>query len=182
LTGHTPHSSAGPIIIETPALIKKRFIKNIELKGLLNFEAKNNDYILELAKKIVKNENIDPINIENIKDLKKLYKENDNDLTIITNYLVEKIDNLITSNKNNKIGRVIPWISKYEAKFIKMFNNNDHSYSLKDFININNTSYETARKSMDKLVLKELYTKEKIGKKFIYKPTDKLIKIIKGGV
>lgn len=168
-------------IVETPALIKKRFIKNIELKGILNINVENNDYILAIAKAIAKGEDVEGVNIPHASKLREIYLQNGKDLTIITNYLTEKINDVVVKTTSNEIEKVMPELSKNEVQFIKKFNGRNLNYSINDFQEQNKTSYETARKSLDKLSELKLYIKQKIGKKFVYSPTDKLLILMKGG-
>ena len=168
-------------LVETPNLVKKRFIKNIELKGLLQIEVPESDYILHIAKQIVKGEKIDGINIPNVKELKELYLKNEKDLTIVTNYLTMNIDKFIAKQDEDQLSKKLPELSKYELKYIHQFHDKNLNYTINHFQELNNTSYETSRKSLEKLKDLSLYTKEKIGKKFVYKPTDKLVQIMKGG-
>lgn len=166
-------------IVETPILIKKRFIKNVELSKSLNLKVEDNDFILSFAIAIANGKNIKHINKEKERLLQDIYKENNNDLTIITTYLINELN--VSNNKSNDIRKLLPGLSNNEIKFIK--NNNDirYNYSLQDFQALNKSSYETARKSLEKLANLELYLKEKVGKKFIYKPSNKLITLVKGG-
>lgn len=168
-------------IVETPHLIKKRFIKNIELKGLLDIKVENNDYILAIAKAIAQGESIGGIKIPQADKLRDIYLANNKDLTIITNYLTEKIDEIIKVGSTDSLDKVFPELSKFEVKFIRKFNAKNLSYSISDFQEQNKTSYETARKALDKLTELKLYIKQKVGKKFVYMPTDKLITVVKGG-
>lgn len=168
-------------LVETPNLVKKRFIKNIELKGLLQIEVPESDYILHIAKQIVKGEKIDGISIPNIKELKELYLRNEKDLTIVTNYLTLNIDKFIERQDEEMLSKKLPELSKHELKYIHEFHDKNLNYTISHFQELNNTSYETSRKSLEKLKDLSLYSKVKIGKKFVYKPTDKLVQIMKGG-
>lgn len=168
-------------ITETPHLIKKRFVKNVELKGAFDLKAENNDFILEIAKRIAKGEEIEGFKVPNAEKLKELYLQNGKDLTIITNYLTEKIDDFITPASAKEIDKLMPELSRNEINFIKKYNGRNLNYSINDFQMQNKTSYETARKSLDKLTELKLYLKQKIGKKFVYSPTDKLLTLVKGG-
>lgn len=168
-------------LVETPNLVKKRFIKNIELKGLLQIDVPDNDFILHIAKCIVKDEQVEGIKIPNTKELKELYEKNEKDLTIVTNYLTTNIDKYITRSDQDDIAKQLPELSRYELTFIDKFNDTNHNYTISDFQTLNNTSYETSRKSLEKLKDLSLYSKQKVGKKFIYKPTARLIQIMKGG-
>lgn len=62
-----------------------------------------------------------------------------------------------------------PDLSKKQILFYVQNSNNLFFYSVKDFQNQFGTSYETARYSMEKLVKKGFYKKEKVGKKYVYK-------------
>lgn len=168
-------------LVETPNLIKKRFIKNIELKGLLQIQVPDNDFILHIAKCIVKGDEVPGLKIPQTKELKELYENNEKDLTIVTNYLTINIDKYLTKSNHDGISKQLPELSKYEISFIDKFNDINHNYTIHDFQDLNKTSYETSRKSLEKLKELSLYSKQKVGKKFIYKPTDKLQQIMKGG-
>ena len=37
-------------LVETPLLVKKRYEKNVEIKGVIKFDFKTYDYILEITK------------------------------------------------------------------------------------------------------------------------------------
>ena len=169
-------------LIETPKLVKKRFIKNVEIKNVFNLKSKDNDFILDLAKSFVINKLPDNIYIPDREKLIKLYKENDKDLTLITNYLSNRIEEFYKQENQAEIKNLCPELSSYEISFIKECNTLNLAYSLNDFISLNATSYETARKSMEKLKMMNLYSKEKISKKFIFRPTSKLLEIIRGGI
>lgn len=170
-------------IIETPSLIKKRFIKNIELKGLFDFEAENNDYILEIAKLIVANKEVKGLKIPNNDILIKKYVDNNKDLTIITNYIVKNIDSLLVIEKDGvgNLEQRIPELTKLDVAFIVSCNNSNLNYTISDYQEVNKCSYETGRKACDKFVELDLFIKKKVGKKFVYKPTDKLQLLVKGG-
>lgn len=170
-------------IIETPSLIKKRFIKNIELKGIFDFKAENNDYILEIAKLVVANKEIKGLRIPNHDILIKKYVDNNRDLTIITNYIVKNIDSLLVIEKDDvgNLEQKIPELTKLDVAFIATCNKPNLSYTIGDYQEVNNCSYETGRKACDKFVELKLFEKKKIGKKFVYKPTEKLQLLVKGG-
>ncbi|NQZ66360.1 MAG: hypothetical protein HRT99_04085, partial [Mycoplasmatales bacterium] len=108
------------------------------------------------------------------------YKENNNDLTIITNWLVLNIKEILNYGTNKMIFDM-PELSKNNINFIQTFNKEKQSYSINDYIKLVKCSYETGRKSLEKLVKLDLYRKNKLGKKFVYKPTKKLKNILKGG-
>lgn len=72
-------------IVETPQLVRKRYAKNVEIKEMMDIEAPNYDYILAIAKKIVLGENILKLDKKVSDSLNNKYKDNKNDLTIITN-------------------------------------------------------------------------------------------------
>lgn len=169
-------------IVETPTLVKKRFTKNIELKGRINIQAENFDFILELAKEIVRGKDVNGIELTERKKLVKAFKDNQNDLTIITEFLTNNFEKLVQDEKieQGTIEHTYPWMSKYDINFVKNYNNHRMSYSISDFQILNNCSYETSRKSLEKLEDKKLYEKIKIGKKFVYRPTEKLQTMIGG--
>ena len=168
-------------LVETPKLVKNRFIKNIELKDTFDFEAPDHDLILHLAKMIVKGEKIDRLNLEDRDKLIALYKENKNDLTIVTTYLSQNIEKLLENKKVKNLDQKMPELTKYEIAFIKNNNDLDLTYSINDFQNQNKTSYETSRKALEKLANLSLFNKDKVGKKFVYRPTKQLRQILKGG-
>ena len=170
-------------IVETPTLIKKRYSKNVELKGRIDIEAEDNDYILEIAKDMVNGtgKEIKLLEEEKNKLLEK-YKNNNNDLTIITSYIIRNIPKIINLQDQNKIQNLIPELNDNDSIFLKNANNINMYYSIKDYQDITSCSYETGRKSLDKLVELELFKKRKVGKKFVYKPTTEItITNIKGG-
>ena len=167
-------------IVETPALIKKRFSKNVELKGVLDFEVDNNDFILELALMIVKNNELKGLSKQEIQTILDKYKSNGNDLTIITNYLTNNVDKLIITTDVDDIGKLFPSLTKGDVEFIKKSNNINLNYSLSDYQEIKGCSYETARQALVRLSELKLYVKAKVGKKFVYKPTSKISEIMKG--
>lgn len=167
-------------LVESPSLIKKRFIKNVELKGMFDFE--DPDYILEIAKSIVLDKEVKGIKIPESKRLKELYVKNDKDLTIITNFLSEyKFENQEVKTQDVELNKILPELSRNEIGFITTHNIKELKYSINDFQEKFTSSYETARKSLDKLFGLKLYTKQKVGKKFVYSPTEKLITLTKGG-
>lgn len=167
-------------IVETPSLVKKRFSKNVELKGLVDIKAPNNDYILEIAKSIVKDEEVFGLDESTINGLKAKYLENGKDLTIVTNYLTNNFDRLIKVKPSENLVHSLPELTKYDVEFINEFNDLKMNYSISDYQSITDSSYETGRKSMDKLVSMKLYIKTKVGKKFVYRPTEKLKALLKG--
>lgn len=168
-------------IVETPSLVKKRYTKNIEIKGKIEIEAENHDYILEIAKEIVKGHDVKGISLSERDELIKQFKDNMNDLTIVTEYLTKNIDKLLVEeNESKAIEHTYPGLSKYDVNFINNFNNQSMSYSISDYQKLNDCSYETSRKSLEKLEELKLYEKVKVGKKFVYKPTNNLIKLTGG--
>lgn len=168
-------------IVETPTLVKKRFTKNIELKGKIQMEAENYDYILEIAKELVRGKDISGIILSERKKLIKAFKENQNDLTIITEFLINNFEKLVQDDgARDTLEHIYPWMSRYDINFVKNYNNRKMNYSINDFQTLNNCSYETSRKSMEKLEENKLYEKIKVGKKFVYRPTEKLQTMIGG--
>lgn len=167
-------------IVETPQLVRKRYAKNVEIKEMMDIEAPNYDYILAIAKKIVLGENILKLDKKVSDSLNNKYKDNKNDLTIITNWLVMNVDKIL-KNKIETISFDIPELSKNDMKFINKYNKINQNYSINEYINLIKCSYETGRRALEKLTNLKLYVKTKLGKKFVYKPTNKLIQIKKGG-
>ncbi len=167
-------------IVETPSLVKKRFSKNVELKGKVNIEAKDNDFILELALEIIKNKKISGLSKKEIDSILLKYESNNKDLTIITNYLTNNSEKLYEQEEEKDLTKIYPTLRKSDLKFLNTCNKIRLNYSLSDYISKNKCSYETARIAMERLVELELYEKSKVGKKFIYKPTIKLEEIMKG--
>ena len=165
-------------LVETPDLVKKRYEKNVEIKGAVKFEFKTYDYILEIAKHIVTGQNFEWIDMEKIKPVLKRYFEG-KDLTLITSYLVENINQLIVS-KEHELIYDIPELTKSDLKFIKKFNLKNQQYSINEYTKLNDSSYETGRKALERLTMLNLYKKMKLGKKFIYTPTEKLTVMMKG--
>lgn len=167
-------------LVETPKLVKKRYSKNVEIKEKLNIEAKDNDFILEIAKRIVKDNKKYKLNEKDYKILIKKFEENEKDLTIITDWIIENI-NLFIQNQQleDSILKIIPHLSKKDLNFIFKYSNKNSYCSIEKYLKINQTSYETGRKSMERMTKYNIFTKEKVGKKFIYKPTKKIIELIK---
>lgn len=168
-------------IVETPTLVKKRYVKNVELKGLVEIESQEHDYILELAKNLVNGNKVEGIDSQTQENIIKKYIDNEKDLTIVTNYLANNIDKITFIDKAGDIESLFPELSKKDREFITKANNKNLNYTIQKYQEITNSSYETGRKSLDKLTELQLFSKQKIGKKFIYKPTDKLEAIMKGG-
>lgn len=167
-------------IVETPKLVKRRYEKNVELKGILDIKAENHDYILALALMIVKGEEIPGISRSMCESINKKYKENMGDLTIITNWLVDNVEN-ITRKESGDIAHIIPELNVKDMNFIEKYNRPNEHYSIKEYLDLNGSSYETGRRALDKMANLKLYIKTKLGKKFVYKPTQKLANLVKGG-
>lgn len=167
-------------IVETPKLVKQRYEKNVEIKGLVNVETQNHDYILALALKIVKGEKIDGITKKEFSNINKKYNENGRDLTIITIWLVKNINDIINLTTGD-IAFELPELNKKDLKFINNFNKPNRQYSINEYTTLNSSSYETGRKALERMTNLKLYIKTKLGKKYVYKPTTKLINITKGG-
>jgi uncharacterized protein related to proFAR isomerase len=72
-------------LTETPKLLKKRYCKNVEIKNLLDIEAEDNDFILEIAKTIIKENKTFEINQKKYEIILNKYLKNNKDLTIVTN-------------------------------------------------------------------------------------------------
>lgn len=167
-------------IVETPNLVKKRFSKNVEIKGRLDIAAEDNDYILALAISLVKGNDVKGLDAQSRKSIIKKYEDNAHDLTIITNWLVENIDKVIETDIED-LSYEMPELNLNDINFINQFNKENQHYSINDYLKINKTSYETGRKALEKMSSLKLYMKTKLGKKFVYKPTSKLVNITKGG-
>lgn len=167
-------------IVETPSLVKKRYSKNVEIKGKVSIDADDNDFILALALKLVRGENIKGIDSHTRESINKKYNQNACDLTIITNWLVENIDKVVETEIDD-LAYEMPELNLNDMKFINQFNKENQHYSISDYLKINETSYETGRRALEKMSDLKLYIKTKLGKKFVYKPTSKLINIMKGG-
>ena len=167
-------------IVETPSLVKKRFNKNIDIKDKIDFIPKSNDYLLEIAIAIVKNKLKFKIDAKIKKRLLDLFYKNNKDMTIITNYLTNNIEALLKIDPEKQITKIAPQLSKKETRFINKYHQINHNYDLNDFIELNRSSYETARRSLEKLASLKFYSKSKVGRKFIYKPTKKIFQIMKG--
>ncbi|CAM9139298.1 hypothetical protein [Mycoplasma todarodis] len=170
-------------MVETPELIKKRYAKNVEISNKLDIDVIDYDYITEIAKLLVAQRET-PIKIPD--DKKKYilseFKEEGNDLTLVTNWLIKEIDNFFVKEKDVDLRRMIPELSKKDESFIKSYNERTKSYSIDDYIKHVSCSYETARSSLERLTELELFIKDKQGKRFVFKPTEKLENIMKGGI
>ena len=168
-------------IVETPSLVKKRYVKNVELKGLVEVESEDHDYILELAKSLVNGRKIEGIDSKTHELIIKKYTDNERDLTIVTNYLANNANKIVVIDNSSDLSSVFPELSKKDITFINNANNKNLNYTIQKYQEVTGSSYETGRKSLDKLTDLKLFLKQKIGKKFVYKPTDKLEAIMKGG-
>ncbi|WP_131599319.1 hypothetical protein [Mycoplasma marinum] len=170
-------------MIETPELVKKRYIKNVELASKLNIEADDNDFITEIAKRLVSKQDL-PFEVpkDKYKIILKQFQDDGNDLTIITSWLINEIDNFIHDNTHMDLRRMIPELSKKDEKFIMAYNETTKFYSIEDYIKFVSCSYETARSSLERLAGLNLFKKDKQGKRFVFKPTIKLQNIMKGGM
>jgi hypothetical protein len=62
-----------------------------------------------------------------------------------------------------------PELSRREARFLVSHNSKGEKYTIQDFMKYTNSSYETGRYSLENLVKLGFYTKEKVGKKYMYK-------------
>jgi predicted transcriptional regulator len=69
----------------------------------------------------------------------------------------------------DKIMKKDPELSEREARFYISHNHENESYTIQDFMKYTNSSYETSRYSLEHLTKMGYYTKEKVGKKFVYK-------------
>ena len=167
-------------IVETPSLVKKRFAMNVELKGNIEIEADDNDFILKMAIQIIKKNKLQGLSKKEIELLVKKYEANGKDLTIITNYLINNSEKLYTKEVKTDLTKKYPNLKLSDIKFMNKSNDKELNYSLNDYTEINDCSYETSRQALERLIKLELYIKSKVGKKFIYKPTDKLEEIMKG--
>ncbi len=170
-------------MVETPDLIKKRYAKNVEISNKMNIEVIDYDYITELAKLIVSNQDI-PIKIPKKKkeNILKVFKEEGNDLTLVTEWLINEIDDFFITERDVDLRRMIPELSKKDESFIKIYNERTEAYSIEDYIKHVSCSYETARSSLERLTELNLFIKDKQGKRFVFRPTEKLENIMKGGV
>ena len=168
-------------IVETPKLVKKRWNKNFEIKGMIP-KQESNDLILELSKLIVINKDNLNIPAQVRKSIFKKYIDNAKDLTIISTWLIENINDYIRNTPSGDIHHLFPELSEKDQIFLMKYNNPQLSYSIKDYKDLNNTSYETSRKALERMAQLKFYEKTKISKKFVYKPTQLLEETIKGGI
>ncbi|NQZ29575.1 MAG: hypothetical protein HRT98_04290 [Mycoplasmatales bacterium] len=170
-------------MVETPELIKKRYAKNVEISNKLDIDVIDYDYITEIAKLLVLQKEI-PIKIpaNTKKYILNEFEEEGNDLTLVTNWLINEIDGFFVKEKDIDLRRMIPELSKKDELFIKNYNERTKSYSIDDYIKYVSCSYETARSSLERLTELELFIKDKQGKRFVFKPTEKLENIMKGGM
>jgi len=168
-------------IVETPSLLKDRWNKNFEIKGMVP-KQESNDIILEISKSLIKDQDVLNIPANIRKSLFRKYIDNAKDLTIITTWLIKNIDSYIRNTPSGDITHLFPELSEKDQLFLMKYNNPQLSYSIKDYESLNNTSYETSRKALERMASLKFYEKTKISKKFVYKPTELLEKTIKGGV
>jgi hypothetical protein len=61
-----------------------------------------------------------------------------------------------------------PSLTEHQCLFISLHHKSGHAYTLKQYQNTTNCSYETARYSLDELVKYRVYQKKKFRKKYIY--------------
>jgi len=168
-------------IVETPELVKERWNKNFEIKGLVP-KMKTNDLILELSKLIILEKDDLKIQLDVRKSIFKKYIDNAKDITIITTWLIKNIDRYIRNAVSGDIKHLFPELSDKDQLFLMKYNNPQLSYSIKDYESLNKTSYETSRKALERMAQLKFYEKTKVSKKFVYKPTHLLEKTVKGGV
>ncbi len=167
-------------LVDTLELLKKRYIKNVGLSRVIDIDATDNDIVLELSKKLVIEGKLMNIPKSDTSNLLKLYREEGNDLTIITTWIIKNISKYLYTPTTQEISRIIPEVSKNDEKFITISHDKRVFYSISDYMKDTNCSYETARSGLERLTKLELFTKQKRGKKFVYQPTNKLKQIIKG--
>ncbi|MCK5867197.1 MAG: hypothetical protein KAG14_02245 [Mycoplasmataceae bacterium] len=167
-------------LVETPELVKKRYEKNVEIKGMIDFDFKTYDYILEISKFLVTGQKFEWLDMDKLEPVMKRYIS-ECDLTLVTSYLVDNINSLIVFQEEEVIYD-IPELTNNDLKFIRKFNKKNQHYSINEYTNINESSYETGRKALERLTLLSLYKKTKLGKKFMYTPTDKLTIMMKGAL
>jgi hypothetical protein len=167
-------------LVETTALIKKRYDSNVKIAKYFINSFKSTDFILEIAKLILQEKQL-PINISKIIITKLLlaYQESGNDLTIITSYLTNNIMDLIISKTSSDMFHIYPILNNKDKTFITEYNQVNMSYSISDYVNLISCSYETARSALEKMEKLYLYKKEKKGKKFVYQPTIKLRELLR---
>lgn len=65
-----------------------------------------------------------------------------------------------------------PTCSKKQMLFYTKCAKKNHYYTIAQYMDMNNVSYETARKAMEQLVELKFYRKIKVGKKFVFTPVD----------
>lgn len=65
-----------------------------------------------------------------------------------------------------------PTCSKKQMLFYTKCAKKNHYYTIAQYMEMNNVSYETARKAMEHLVELKFYRKIKVGKKFVFTPVD----------
>lgn len=133
---------------------------------------------IESAMKNVKNEN---------GDLTYLYNEFRRIITYITELSTEQIKEYIDNEKRynaltlrekavtiKSMMRDYPMLTKNQLNFWMVHNDKHKNFTLNDYQSFVGSSYETSRYSMEKLVGQGFYKKEKVGKKFIYRPIKKV--------
>lgn len=156
-------------IVETPKLLKQRYMKNIDIKNIVSFEASENDFILQIAKDLILKKQKVKLDSTVKENLIKRFEENGRDITIITSYLVENIDKFIKVEDETELRHDYPELTKSQIMFVNKYQDPSKGYVLKDYQELTGTSYETARKSLDKLAELKFYKKEKFGRKFVFK-------------
>lgn len=88
----------------------------------------------------------------------------------------KRVDSLSVREQNMSVRDLMvkhPEITLKQARFYVSHNDIEDYYTLKDYQIYNTSSYEAARYSMENLVKNKFYSKDKQGKKFVYKPLNK---------
>ena len=107
--------------------------------------------------------------------------EEDLDLTYVLRSFLDELYLFIIQHKKQVIKitktafmNMYPCLNEFEKQFYLHHHRKEEYYSIHDFQEFSNRSYEASRLSMEKLCRENLYRRVKIGKKHMYIPNDVL--------
>lgn len=86
--------------------------------------------------------------------------------------VIQLISTVFESMDVDELLTQYPTCSKKQMLFYKKCAKKNHYYTIAQYMEMNNVSYETARKAMEHLVELKFYRKIKVGKKFVFTPVD----------